>query len=97
MRIIFEKSKKSLIVSYINENEIIEETNENKNNFSDTFVSITTFAAYASKFLKDRDIKFDLINVMEIFKIFKEYEDEKFKISYEDEKNIGTIILKGEK
>ena len=31
---------------------------------------------------------------MEIFKIFKEYEDENFKISYKDEINVGTITLK---
>ena len=49
------------------------------------------------KVLKERNIEFDLINVMEIFKIFKEYEDVNFKILYEDEKNIGTIILKGDK
>lgn len=96
MRIIFEKSKKGLIVTYMNENESENEEND-KNIFTDTFVSITTFAAYASKFLKDRNIKFDLINVMEIFKIFKEYEDENFKILYEEETNTGTIILKGDK
>lgn len=96
MRIIFEKSKKAFIVAYINENEPVNEE-KNKNICSDTFVSITTFAAYASKVLKERNIEFDLINVMEIFKIFKEYEDVNFKILYEDEKNIGTIILKGDK
>ncbi len=92
MRSIFEKSKKSLITKYINENEVIEET-QFKTEIKEEYVTVTKFLLEVSKLMKENNIDFDLENVATIFKIFGEFEDETLKISYDVETKIGKIQI----
>jgi len=92
MRSIFEKSKKSLITEYINENEVIEVT-QFKTEIKEEYVTVTKFLLEVSKLMKENNIEFDLENVATIFKIFGEFEDETLKISYDVETKIGKIQI----
>lgn len=90
---IFEKSKKSMIVAYINKNELI----ENKKDIakiSNEYISISKFLVEVYKMAKEKGINFDVENVMPIFNFMKEYEDEVLKINYNEENKIGNIIFK---
>ncbi len=99
MRSIFEKSKKSLIVKYINENEINEVTEEvlpkAKKEIVAEYVTVTKFLLEVSKIMKENEINFDLEDVVTIFKIYGEFEDEALSISYNNETKIGRIEIKG--
>ena len=99
MRSIFEKSKKSLIVKYINENDINEVTKEvlpkAKKEIVAEYVTVTKFLLEVSKIMKENEINFDLEDVVTIFKIYGEFEDEALSISYNNETKIGRIEIKG--
>lgn len=100
MRGIFEKSKKSLIVDYINKYEVKIEKEEvliETNEIVNEYISITKFLLEVSQIMKEKELKFDLENVATIFKIFGEFEDETIKIEYDTESKIGKIQLKGGK
>lgn len=95
MRGIFEKSKKSLIVRYINENEI-EHKVENKE-IVDEYISVSKFIVEVYKLSKEKNINFDFENIMPVFSFMKVYEDEFMKIEYEENTKIGKILFKGDK
>ena len=99
MRSIFEKSKKSLIVKYINENDINEVTEEvlpkAKKEIVAEYVTVTKFLLEVSKIMKENEINFDLEDVVTIFKIYGEFEDEALSIAYNNETKIGRIEIKG--
>ncbi len=106
MQKIFEKSKKGLIVQYINENESIlentkkvnkDELNKKINKFENEYVSITKFILETSRIAKEYNIEFNIDEVAPIFKNFGEFEDENIKIEYNLETKLGIIeILRGE-
>lgn len=96
MRGIFEKSKKSLIVDYINKYEVKIEKEEvliETNEIVNEYISITKFLLEVSQIMKEKELKFDLENVATIFKIFGEFEDETIKIEYNVESKIGKIKI----
>lgn len=93
MRDIFEKTKKSLIVDYINKNEIVEEKETIGTEIVEEFVTVTKFLLEVSKIMNEKEIPFDLENVAKIFKIFGEFEDEAIRIEYDMESKIGKIKL----
>ena len=99
MRGIFEKSKKALIVKYINGNEIIEtieEVTKNKiDEITGQYISITKFLFEVSEVANNKEIPFSIEKVAPIFKVFNEFEDEFIKIDYNIETKIGTIQIKG--
>ena len=97
MRVIFEKSKKSLIVKYMNENEV-----EVNHKIDDTeivaeYISVSKFIVEVYKLSKEKNINFDFENIMPIFSFMKVYEDEFMKIEYNENTRIGRILYKGDK
>ena len=97
MRAIFEKSKKSLIVKYMNENEV-----EVNHKIDDTeivaeYISVSKFIVEVYKLSKEKNISFDFENIMPIFSFMKVYEDEFMKIEYNENTRIGRILYKGDK
>lgn len=92
MREIFEKSKKGLIVDYINKNEIVE-SNEKTDEIIIEDVPVTKFLLEVANLMKEKEIDFDLENVATIFKIFGEFEDKNIKIEYNSETKIGKIEI----
>lgn len=92
MRDIFEKSKKGLIVDYINKNEIVE-YNERIDEIIIEDVPVTKFLLEVANLMKEKEIDFDLENVATIFKIFGEFEDKNIKIEYNSETKIGKINI----
>ena len=97
MRAIFEKSKKSLIVKYMNENEV-----EVNHKIDDTeivaeYISVSKFIVEVYKLSKEKNINFDFENIMPIFSFMKVYEDEFMKIEYNENTRIGRILYKGDK
>lgn len=101
MRGIFEKSKKALIVKYINENEVIEETprapigEKLENEIINEYVSKSKFLVEVLKIAKDRNIEFDIKNVAPVFNELYEYEDEEISINYDETTKIGKIQIIG--
>lgn len=92
MRDIFEKSKKGLIVDYINKNEMVE-SNEKIDEIIIKDVPVTKFLLEVANLMKEKEIDFDLENVATIFKIFGEFEDKNIKIEYNSETKIGKIKI----
>lgn len=98
MRSIFEKSKKSLIVKYINENEVIKELNQVANEkITGEYISITKFLFEVTEIAANKGIPFNIEKIAPIFKVFEEYEDELIMIDYNIETKVGTIQIKGGK
>ncbi len=97
MRGIFDKSRKSLIVKYINENKI-KQIENNKLETEKEYISPTKFILEVSRVAKEKGIEFNIDEVAPIFKNFGEFEDENLKIEYNLETKIGKIqIIRGEK
>ncbi len=99
MRGIFEKSKKGLIIKYINENEInklseeVLPTEEKEIVFEN--ITDTKFLLEVSTIMRELNINFDLLDVATIFKIYGKFEDETVRIVYNNETKIGRIEIKG--
>ena len=98
MKGIFEKSKKGLIVQYMNENESIieyleKENKKESNKFTNEYISVTKFILEVSKIAKENNIEFNIDEVAPIFKNFGEFEDENIKIEYNLETKLGIIEI----
>lgn len=105
---IFEKSKKVLVLEVMERNSFDEKIIENEiakvelhikqeNNNSSIvgeYISVTKFMVEVNKIAKERKFEFDLENVVPVFKLFGEYEDEHLKITYDEESKQGIINLK---
>lgn len=93
MKAIFEKSKKALIVKYMNENEIKEIIPKENNEIVNEYKTVTMFLLEVSKILIEKEISLDLENVAKIFKIFGEFENDIVRIEYNSDTKIGKIII----
>ena len=58
------------------------------------YVSITDFIVEASKIAKQKNIEFDLINTVPVFKLFGEYENKDLKIIFNESSKQGIILIK---
>lgn len=105
MRKIFDKSKRALIVKYINENYVEEESKNNFENKSHVeelknmkilkkYISVTKFLFEIQEILIEKKIPFDLEKVAPIFKAFLEFEDEFIKIKYDMDTKLGEVLIK---
>ncbi len=110
MKNIFEKSKKSFVLKIMEEYEIpkgtksVEEAlkkeriinykEEKINEIRGEYVSITDFIVEASKIAKQKNIEFDLINIVPVFKLFGEYENKDLKIIFNESSKQGIILIK---
>ena len=102
MRGIFEKSKKALIVKFINENEVestekiietpIEENLQNE--IIGEYISQTKFILEVSRIAREKQLDFNIDEVAPIFKNFGEFEDESMFIEYNSTTKIGKITIK---
>lgn len=97
MRGIFEKSKRALIVKYINENELMDLGEKLENEIVAEYVSKSKFLVEVLKVAKEKNIEFDIKNVAPVFNELYEYEDEVIKISYEETSKMGKIQIIGGK
>lgn len=100
MRGIFEKSKKGLIVKWMNENDFEKKeeiNNSNENEIIAEYISVSKFIVEVFKLTKEKNINFDFENIMPVFNFMKIYEDELIKIEYEEKTKIGKILFKEEK
>lgn len=94
MRGIFEKSKKGLIVDYINKNELeIEKSPIGEKIIVNEYVSKSKFLVEVLKISKERNIEFDIKNVAPVFNELYEYEDEFIIINYDEITKIGKIQI----
>ncbi len=83
--IVFEEKKKI---------ETLQEFVQNSNEIINKYASITDFVVEVSKIAKEKNITFDLVNVVPVFKLFGEYESNDIKIVYNEETKEGTILIK---
>ena len=83
--IVFEEKKKI---------ETLQEFVQNSNEIINKYASITDFVVEVSKIAKEKNITFDLVNVVPVFKLFGEYESNDIKIVYNEETKEGTITIK---
>lgn len=97
MRAIFEKSKKSLIVKYMNENEVEVKHEMDSTEIVAEYISVSKFIVEVYKLSKEKNINFDFENIMPVFSFMKVYEDEFIKIQYDENTRIGKILYKGDK
>ena len=67
---------------------------ENSNEIIGVYQSIPEFMVVVSKLAKEKNIDFDLVNIVPVFKLFCEYEDINIKIVYSEDTKQGTIIIK---
>lgn len=94
MRGIFDKAKKSLIVKYINENEVLQNKNEKRETIKE-YISATKFILEVSRAAKEKGIEFNIDEVAPIFRNFGEFEDENLMIIYDENTKIGKMQIKG--
>ena len=73
---------------------IINYKEEKINEIRGEYVSITDFIVEASKIAKQKNIEFDLINIVPVFKLFGEYENKDLKIIFNESSKQGIILIK---
>lgn len=94
---IFNKSKKSFILRIFKDTSI-EEVKELKEEKEDQIMeinspSISNFCVICLKHCKEKGIDFDLENILPVFTMLKEYEDNYLKLSYSDVEKKGVITF----
>lgn len=70
------------------------EDKEISNEIVGEYVSVTDFIVEVSKMAKQKNIEFDLINIVPVFKLFGEYENKDIKITFNEKSKQGTIFIK---
>jgi len=70
------------------------EDKEISNEIVGEYVSVTDFIVEVSKMAKQKNIEFDLINIVPVFKLFGEYENKDIKIIFNEKSKQGTIFIK---
>lgn len=98
-RNIFDKSKRSLIVKYLTDNDVNVKKEllkqEKSKEIINEYASMTKFIVEVSKIAKEVNIPFDLDSIAPVFKSFGEYEDEFLAIEYNSETKIGKLLIIG--
>lgn len=105
IRGIFEKGKKTYVLkvmeTYISEEQELKEESENnieknkcENEIVGLYVSVTEFMLKVREIMRVENLNLNFKDLVEVFKLFGEYEDKFIKIMYDEVSQKGTIIVK---